>query len=292
MLWAEIQNAGHAPAFGVFAIALLVLLRNNMLRYRHAQSIYYLLSLGISVVTGTAIEIIQYLMQRDAEFIDVVHDLLGAASFLGVYFTIDSRITCWTKSTRVTIRHIVRVVSLMIFTSAFISLSLCGTAYFMRNQEFPQIFNCGSLWSDQFIKLQGATLTKVPPPVGWTDLKQSQVSRLCLGASEYPGLTIEEPYPDWSLYETFCVDLFSDSQDTVFLALRIDDLHHNYRYDDRYNSRWVLVPGINSIRIPLEKVREAPIERKTDMKSIRRIILFAHQPKSPVIVYLDRFWLE
>jgi hypothetical protein len=292
MLWEEVQNSCHAPAFGFFAIALLVLLRNNFPQYRHAQSIYYLLSLGISVVAGTAIEIIQYLLQRDAQYIDVVRDFVGAASFLGVYFTFDSRITYWTEISRRPARYVIRMMSLLIFVSAFISLGFGVTAYFVRNQEFPQICNFGSLWSDQFVKLQDATLTKVSPPVGWPDLNQSHVFRLCLEKSEYPGLTIEEPYPDWSSYETFCADLYSDRRDTLLLGLRIDDLHHNYSDNDRFTCGLVVAPGVNLIRIPLEQVRGAPTERETDMKAIQRIILFGHQPKQPVIVYLERFWLE
>lgn len=292
MLWAEVQNAGHAPAFGLFAIALLVLLRNNLSRYRHAPLVYYLLSLGISVIAGTGIEIIQYFEQRDAEFIDVVRDFLGAASFLGVYFTFDPRITYWTGVSRGTARHVVRVASFLIFVSAFISLGLCGTAYIMRSRAFPQVCNFGSLWSDQFIKLQNATLTRVSPPVGWPDLNRSRVSRLCLEESEYPGVTIEEPYPDWSSYRMFCADVFSDRPDTVLLGLRIDDIHHDYSYNDRFTGRLVVAPGMNPIRIPLERVRSAPAGRETDMKAIRRIILFGHQPEHPVIVYLDRFWLE
>jgi hypothetical protein len=292
MLWAEVQNAGHAPAFGIFAIALLVLLRNNLPRYNRSQLVYYLLSLGISVIAGTAVEIIQYFEQRDAEFIDVVRDFLGAASFLGVYFTYDPRITYWTGVSRRTARHVFRVASFLIFVSAFISLGLCGTAYMLRSREFPRICDFGSLWSEHFIKLQNATLTGVSPPVGWPGPDQSQVSRLCLGESEYPGLTMEEPYPDWSSYKTFCVDLFSDRRDTVFLGLRIDDIHHNYEYNDRFTGSVVVAPGMNPIRIPLEKVRKAPEGRETDMKAIRRIILFGHQPEHPVIIYLDRFWLE
>ncbi len=292
MLWAEVQNAGHAPAFGVFAIALLVPVRNSLPRYNHSQLVFYLLSLGISVIAGIAVEIIQYFGQRDAEFIDVVRDFLGAASFLGVYFTYDPRITYWSGVSRGAIRQVVRVVSLLIFASAFISLGLCSSAYIMRSRAFPHICDFGSLWSDQFIKLQNATLTEISPPAGWPGPDQSQVSRLCLGESEYPGLTVEEQYPDWSSYKTFCVDLFSDSQDTVLLGLRIDDIHHNYEYNDRFTDRLVVAPGMNAIRIPLVKVRQAPVGRETDMKAIRRIILFGHQPEHPVIVYLDRFWLE
>jgi len=292
MLWAAVQNACHAPAFGVFAIALLVLLRNILPRYNHAQLVYYLLSFGISILVGITTEIIQHFLQRDAEFIDVVRDSLGAASFLGSYFTLDSKITCWTKISSGAVRHVLLVLSLLIFLSAFISLGFSATAYVMRSQEFPQICNFVSCWSDQFIKLQDATLTRVSPPVGWSDLSQSQVACLCLGESEYPGVTIEEPYPDWSSYKTLCIDAFSNSLDTLRFGLRIDDIHHNYNENDRFTCQLILVAGLNSIRIPLEKVKRAPRGRETDMKAIQRVILFAHRSERPVIVYLNRFWLE
>jgi hypothetical protein len=292
ILWAAIQDACHAPAFGVLAIALLVLLRATLSHPEHTQLTLYLLSLAASILLGITTEVIQYYIQRDAEIIDVVRDSLGAVSILGVYFAIDPRVTSWNSVSRRRGKHVLVVISLLIFLCAFISLGIALTAMIARNHEFPVVCDFDSFWSTQYIRREAATLTPIAAPSGWTGLNRDQVVRLDLSMSEYPGITIEEPYPDWSSYHELCLDLYSNSQDTLRLGLRIDDIHHNYSDDDRFTCRLSIVRGLNRIRIPLEEVRTTPGGRETDMKAIQRIILFAHEPPRDLIVYLDRFWLE
>lgn len=292
MLWAEIQNAGHALAFGIFAIALLIFLRNTLTRRNHAQLIYYLLSLGISAIAGVGTEIVQHFQGRDAEVVDIVRDFLGAASFLGMYYTIDPRIICWSNASRRTVKYLLRAGSLVVLALAFISLASCSVAYILRDRAFPRICDFDSRWIDQFIALKGAKLSRIPPPAGWFNVNQVLVACLCFGEPGYSGITFEEPYPNWSDYRLFCLDVYSDRKDTVSLSLRIDDMHHDFAYNDRYNGALAVGPGLNRFRIPLETIKWAPARRTTDMKAIRRIILFTYQLRQPLTIYLDRFWLE
>lgn len=290
MLWNETQNAAHAPAFGLIAIGILFLLRHGSLRPGQAGVWCYGMALGITVGTGVAVEVFQSFVGRDAEVIDVVRDALGAVSCLAVFITYDPRIAGggWIRRSRVVIRSF----SVLVFLAAFVSLGICGMSYAWRNHAFPLVCDFGSRWSDQFIKLEDATLKPFPAPSGWLDQAGSRVGKLRLGQSEYPGVTIEEPYPDWRLYDTLCLDLYSDRADPLGLGLRIDDIHHNYESTDRWTGRIAVVPGPNHLRIALEQVQKGPVGRETDMAAIRRIILFAHQPQDTVIIYLGRIWLE
>ncbi|MBI5266877.1 MAG: VanZ family protein, partial [candidate division Zixibacteria bacterium] len=194
MLWNEIQNAAHAPAFGVIAIAILFLLRNTFPRLAQAGLWCFVTALGIAIGLGAFVEIIQYFIGRDAEFVDVMRDALGAGSFLAMYFTIDPRYAAGGWSSRS--KAVVRLISILVFLAAFATLGICAKSYAWRNHEFPLVCDFGSRWSAQFIKLEDAAPTRVTAPPGWSDRTGLQIVRLQLGQSEYPGITVEEPYPD------------------------------------------------------------------------------------------------
>ena len=78
----------------------------------------------------------------------------------------------------------------------------------------------------------------------------------------------------------------------VEFRLRVDDYGESQRGSDRYDRELLVQPGINRIEIPLSEIREGPSSRTLDMTRIRRMILYANRPSSPVSVYIDGFRLE
>jgi hypothetical protein len=99
-------------------------------------------------------------------------------------------------------------------------------------------------------------------------------------------MKLYEPHPDWREFRHLDLDLFLDGTREAALVVRIDDLHHNNEYDDRFNRRFNLQPGPNHIRIPLADVRDAPKERQLAMDEIACWLLFAVRPEHPVVLYL------
>jgi hypothetical protein len=260
-IWAEIQNACHAPAFGLLAVACLALIRHSaIVKSRHAL-LPYLIALAVAVGLGLMTELVQHFAGRDAEYGDVLRDALGALAFLALCLARDPALP---KAPVLPSRHLrlaLHVIAIVLLAGAFASLGLCAASYVARNQAFPTLADPTSAWSRQFIRLENAQLTPAPQPSEWQGHENSSAALLVLEPAEYPGLTLEEIYPDWTAYSTLRFELYSLAADTIILGLRIDDVHHDYSNDDRFTERLVIAPGANTIRINLGRVLAAPASR-------------------------------
>ncbi len=104
--------------------------------------------------------------------------------------------------------------------------------------------------------------------------------------------------PDKENHKTpLCVKSRSDAvncyqkKTSLRLTIRIDDtmdpLHSN-----RYNNTITLNPGANHISIPLNSLVTSGTNRKLNLLSIKRVILFLVQPKDKRTLYLDNLRLE
>ena len=291
-LWREIHNTGHTPLFGLLALFYLVLLSiyarfENPARYK-----YYIAAFICTVVTGALVEFIQYFGPGDADIVDLVRDTLGAVIFLGLYSVFDRRLYVAIKNSR-RAKALVVVGSLLVLVISLIPLGLWVGAYFYRDNAFPEIANFESFWGNRFVMTREAGLSLVKPPSAWKTNKTERCAKLTLlPGSGYPTLSIEEPFPDWRGYEYLDFEMYSESDTTVKMAVRIEDFAHNGQYNDRFNSKLRVIPGANRFSIPLYRIRNAPSTRRMNMSRIRAIHFFAFGLKSNLIVYIDKVRLE
>ncbi len=291
-LWVEIQNACHAPAFGLLAFACLVLLRTLNARFSKHTFLPYLIAFSLATGIGLLTELVQHFTNRDAEIADLFRDTLGIVSFLGFSLARDPAFLRRAGKSSNRYRLWLRVSATGVLLAAFTSLGVCVFAYIQRDRAFPTLIDLTAAWSRQFIQLDHARLSTLPFPAEWTSAGHSSVAFLVLESAEYPELTVEEPVPDWTAYNVLRLDLYSPGSDTVLMGLRVDDIHHDYSSTDRFTVSLKISPGHNSVSIDLARIRTAPIGRETDMCAIRRIILFAREPKSPIELYVNRVWLD
>ena len=117
------------------------------------------------------------------------------------------------------------------------------------------------------------------------------MARLSFAVTEYPGLILREPFPDWTGYDRLEFELYSDAQVPRQMAIRINDTRHDNRYSDRFNRALTVSPGVNQFSVQLDEVRNAPQGRTMDMQSIHGIAIFAVSPRETFSVYLDGFRL-
>jgi hypothetical protein len=289
-LWKEFLNAGHVLLFGVVSIlalwASMELFRSRLReRYQH-----YLLALAVTVAIGAASEILQIWAPRDANLADFARNVAGAACFLGFYSTHDPRLIAQWKN-KVT-RKVVMAASITTLLAAFVPLFSWTAAYTHRVYAFPEIVSFGSYWSRLFLEAQDADLTIADPPQDWTAVHSDRVGRLTLKLARYPGLWVQEPYPDWSSYSVLRIDIYSEMRSPVQLVLRIHDWQHNNAYADRFNYPLTVLPGANAFKIPMETIRNAPARRELDMHHIAALALFALNPKEAYTIDIDGLWLE
>jgi len=186
----------------------------------------------------------------------------------------------------------VLLVALLIITLGITPVVLWTAAYWYRNNAYPQICGFESFWESSFRKTSDAELVVAASPEGWKCSPDNRVARLTFQPTTYPEFIVLETVPDWSKYEYFTFEVYSELDSESYLTLRIEDIYHNNRYDDRFNRRIPVSPGLNQVAISLHDIRTAPKHRKMDMTAVRTFSLFAYMPVDTFTLYLDNFKLQ
>ena len=139
-------------------------------------------------------------------------------------------------------------------------------------------------WAASFIKLADAV--QVP------DICAPGMTGIELLPAIYPGVSVDEPYPDWRSYQYLELTLYSSSPEPFELTLRIHDRLHDQSHTDRYNRTLAIRPGTNRFRIPLTEVSNGPIERPLKLGDIAGVMLFALDPPQPRRICIGNMRLD
>lgn len=290
MLWQEVFNLGHIPLFGLVAVLALEASRALIPAFSARPFSHYLVAFVFVAVISLVSEVIQLdLPNRKAEVQDAVHNLIGAVCFLAIRYAFDANYR--SQANRVPRGLLVGVVLFALFVSSWDLIEL-GWRYGMRAAAFPVVVDFDSRWQQPFLSLPRAGLAIVPAPQEWRSKAGQTVAEVSFPHERWPGVTIREPYPDWTGYRSLRVQVFSPESRIVPLTFRIDDARHNQEYRDRFNRTVNIEPGLNDLSISLEDVRKAPADREMDLGDISQIILFTNTPEEPIRLYVSDAWLE
>ena len=115
-------------------------------------------------------------------------------------------------------------------------------------------------------------------------LKSLQIE---LYPSDYPGLTPMLKQNDWSNYNFFRFDVYNPQENDLSLSVRIDDRKSYPDYKDRFNKSFILNPGMNHIRIPLDTLVTSGKGKNLNLNTIYRVYIFMSHPTKKVILYFD-----
>lgn len=291
-LWRELFNIGHVPLFGVLSLLFLNLSINILGRFLSPYYWHYLVALAVATATGVASEFIQIFGSRDADIGDLTRDLVGAVVFLGLTATFDLKIKTPLKQN--ISRHIpaFRIFLLLLFISTFVPVFLWFGAYWHRDRIFPTLFNFDSSRQKAFIQTHHARLSFVPPPPEWPEISNGKIARITYTPATWPDLEMNEPYPDWSGYDSLVFSILSTVDTTARMSIRIEDIHHNHHLGDRYTLSFYVEKGLNRISLPLSDVASAPASRKMDMTAIHAMHLYVYKIPDSLIFYVDKFFLK
>jgi hypothetical protein len=273
LIWREIQNSGHTILFVIITLAFMVMIRPAAATL---DSLYgkYLIAVALLVSAAVLTELGQMLTHREPSLVDIVRNASGVLIGLGMYAFFDSGLTTlWGRRWRV------GRIGILVYTALFLVLSLTpllklSYAYQQRNQAFPLISDFQSGWARQFIRLDQSVMTPISATYGKAAGVKHSVSQLELKPGLYPGISIREPFPDWSAYTYLTLVLHSPEADAFDMVLRIHDSQHNNDFYDRFNQVLAVTPGINRFQIPLLRVAQAPQNRMMDMERISGVMLF------------------
>jgi len=105
--------------------------------------------------------------------------------------------------------------------------------------------------------------------------------------SDYPGFSPKLSEKDWRRHRTLSFDIFNAQDANVTVIMRIDDQPENTGYADRYNQKFRLDSGANTVSIPLDSLVTSGNPRRLDLKNIHKLIIFLSHPKQMHVLYLD-----
>jgi hypothetical protein len=164
-----------------------------------------------------------------------------------------------------------------------IPTALTTAAYIQRASRVPQLVQLDSALGRHFLTASEAHMV-----VATDGSLEVQPER-----GRWPGLLLEDVWPDWRAYSTLVIDLSNTGDRAFWILVRIDDRRSDPQVRDRYNQRFELAPlSRREIRIPVAEIESAPTSAKMDLAHIQRVILFEDGGRPTHTFYLHSLRLE
>jgi hypothetical protein len=276
--WREVFNSGHTILF-LFISFVLYLRLSATSRFSNSV-IIYLVVLVVVLMLGIAIEMLQGLLQRETSVDDLYRNFFGIISGLGLVSLRRQKILS-------------NKILVLIFSLSFLLLGTCSLFqiswhYVQRVNAFPVILDFNADWSDSFVRFNRAEMVVSSGKAG----DKNRLFRIRFDAGSFPGVSIIEPAPDWSAYRNLRFKVASGHDENIDLFLRIHDKNHDQNYQDRFNKKLIIHPGLNEIVISLAQIEKGPLKRDLDLTNIAGLILFLSKVKKPQLLEISNIYLD
>jgi hypothetical protein len=292
LFWNELFDAGHTPLFGLLALAALQLLRAH--RPGMSPGGLWGSAFGLTLALGVVTELLQtFQSNREPSLEDLARDLAGVAAFLLVAASVPrlARGATWVTTRRRRLAA-VAVAVILLAVSGLQAAAACA-ALTERRAAMPTLVRFdGAWWERHFIRPGASRLTPGARPPCPRDGYSEPLARLDLQPGLYPGISIDEPYPDWRGYRRLVFTVVSDLDEPFRITIRVHDSRHDQRYEDRFNRTLTIAPGVNRFAIRIDDIRAAPDRREMDMSRIRGVVVFAYRLAAATHVFLGPLRLE
>jgi len=282
-----IHDFAHAPIFGCVALLLLQWLRPQVFARTWSVATHYLVAFSIAVVLGAATEIAQMFAHRDASWVDLRSDTLGALAFCGVYTILDQRVS------RSAVRFVGVIGGALLLVWHSIPVVRVTFAYLHRNQDFPSLIDARDARADDFAKVFRAEGEYARLPTRFAEVDGERALHMRFGTEDWVGLDLDEPYPDWSNFGTLAMDLTNPNESMLDVSIRVHDRTHNWAFADRFNRTYRLAPqSRTTVRVPLLEIERAPLGRRLNLQHVANFQLFTSGVNAGRELYVSRIWLE
>lgn len=240
--------------------------------------VQWIVILGITVLLGTAIELLQKDTGRTPDVDDVLRDLVGGLVAL-VFAAPSARLHPPALRT-----GLQAVVLLLLLDQLWpVARSLLDEAIAWR--QFPLLSGFETpfevdRWSGD------ATHLVVSDP----SIASGRVLKIMLDTGPYSGVALKYFEGDWSAQRRLEFSLYNPAAEPLEVTCRIHDrLHdsHGEAYPDRFNRSFLLRQGWNHLAIDLAEVAASPAGRRMDMRRIRGVGIFVKSLPGARTIYLD-----
>jgi VanZ family protein len=275
----HIWDLGHIL---LFALGSYIFVRDVKILSRQSFFTQLIIIFILSIILGITTEYMQVKFHRTPDIADVGRDLVG--SLLAVAFFSPSR-----KNISSSLRIIIQVLLIILFIYQLIPFSRSLADEIIARYQFPILSNFETpfeidRWGPQ-------SHISVSENVA---IEGSRALQIKLTTAKYSGVFFKYFPCNWKNHSTLHVNIINPDTSEFMLVCRIEDRWHemfDFAYNDRYNHRFKIHSGLNTLLISLTEVITAPEVRKMDIKNITQIGFFSsHLPHSRII-YIDNVFL-
>jgi len=283
------ENLLHPYGFACVSVVFLYVLYPSFLQSSRKRKLALIVSTTIlCTAIGLTSEIVQRFFNRDSSLDDLINDTLGSIS--GALFFISINRHSFIRSNVVRSTFLITGILILGFTS--VPFTKVSFAIYFRNHQYPTLFNFEKRWEKTFIDEQSSNVSFVKNEIFWPDNKSAHSLRLDLYDGEYPGVSFSDVYPDWSRADTLSITIYSLSDSSYTLLIRINDSNHNNEYADRFNASLQVNPGSNHYTFAINDIAKSLKTRTMDMKQVETVILFGLKSNSGKSILLDSICLN
>ena len=272
--------------FGFAALVILELTALVGRRWIRKRSLYY----AVAIVAVLALIFgYELLVEANPEHPwRGVHSFVGAFGFLALSAALDrglKREHAWLRGWP---RRSLGIGATLLIVAVLQALIPVFVSYAGRAGAFPVVVDLASYWQEPFIEVNGAELFVGKGPEEWSRRAGRRVAVLLLDGEPGGGVTIHEPFKDWSGLSVVTINLYSTAPRPVRMILRLEDRTREQPPAERVDYALRVVPGANDFYIPLESLSKTPSGRTLNMSSIRRIGIHLGEQAEPLRVYMHR----
>ena len=272
-----------------FGFAGLVILELTALigrRWIRKRSLYY----AVAMVAVLALLLgYEMLVESDPEFPwRWLRSLVGVVGFLALSAALDrglKREHAWLRGWP---RRSLAIVATLMIVVVLQALLPVFASYAGRAGAFPVVVDLASSWQEPFIEVERAELFVGKGPEQWSRRAGRRVAVLLLDGTPGAGVTVHEPFKDWSGLSMLKLNMYSTAERPIRVMLRLEDSSREQPPENRIDYALRVVPGANDFYIPLEALSETPSGRDFKLHSIRRIGLHLGEPTEPLRIYMHR----
>ena len=286
----RVHDFAHGPIFGCVAVLTLVGLRRWPPFARWSWLRQYAIALGVASALGLLTEAAQIPAGRDASWLDLRHDVLGAVAVLALFALVDPVLRSrrsWTA------RGALLAIGVALLGFLAAPTLRAAVEYRDRRMSFPVIADFSSSVDLYFIWRIASIVEAAPTPEAVRRYPGEAGARVRFLPQRYAGVQFHEPFPDWRGFNTLAIDVANPTDRALPLVVRVHDAQHNDEYRDRYNRKFRLEPHKREIlRVPLADVEGAPHGRRMDMAHIAGVVVFRVGETAADEMYLAKVWLE
>ena len=284
----SIKNAGHIPLFGLMSLVVLGMSFALLNKKLPSRIWHYAVAFVVTGFLGFLSELFQKFTPRDADFWDIMRDIAGAAIFLLVWMTLDSKLRDYLKRWGKWAKPaVILLAAFVIMIVSIYPILQWGVSYKQRSENLPVLCSFENNRDASFVGSCRSQISMDKTPNEWTANTDSMAGRWEVNAGDWPQVYFE-PYPDWTGYDSLAFDTYSNEDTSLTAIVRIADFTRDGAEFDR---KVVIPPGQADLSIPIADIKKESRKRPLDISDIRIILIIFEKTTAPFTLYIDNLRL-